>query len=163
MIEARQALESALKISAQQLDWNTIANILVEPGELRYVVHLTPFGPVDKPTVEGLVVEIEADSGSAAAVKVTPVPNPMMNLAPSLQKTKIISGPHAYQAALNAIKGYEHYDKLGRLEIRLDNDHYKVTFPDPSARTDGGRAADFTYQVWIDVITMKVIKILAGS
>lgn len=162
MIEARQALESALKISAQQLDRNTIANILVEPSELRYIVHLTPFGPVDKPTVEGVVVEIEADSGAAAAVKATPAPNPIMNLTQDLRKTKIFSGLHAYQAALNAIKGYEHYDKLGRLEIRLDTDHYKVTFPDPGARA-GERSADYTYQVWIDVKTMKVIKILASS
>lgn len=163
MIESRQALDSAIKEISQRIDLDTIADIIVEPGETHYSVHLVPFIPLDEEVVESLVVEIHNESGMVSTVKMLPAPNPTINIAEDIRNTNISSGLQAYQVALNAIKGYEHYDKFGRLKINLDKDRYIVTFPDPNARADGGRTADYTYQVWIDVKTLQVSKILAAS
>lgn len=163
MIEAKTALSSTLKEIQQKLNPNSIVNIIVEPHDTYYSVHLIPLSPIDKRSSESLIVTVDAESGAVTNTKITSSSNPRFTLKKELQQNNIISGIEAYRIALTAIKGFEHYDKFGRLEIHLDGDHYKVTFPDPSARDGDGRAADFTYQVWIDIKTKAVIKILTSS
>lgn len=163
MNTARQALEAALKVSANQLQQRPIINIVVEPGSKAYTVRLTLQAPVSQPMSECLTVQVDADTGAPTPASSAQCANPILDLQAEWQHGPVLDGRHAYQAALQAIKGYEHYDAHGRLEIRLIQDHYEVTFPDPAARLQGGHTADYTYQVWLNARTGAVLKILAAS
>ena len=163
MYTARQALEAALNASAAQLDRQTLINIVVEPGTDQYRVVLTLLAPSTQTTAPALVVQVDADTGQPSAPGTTQRPNPLLDLDAELRHSPFLNGLQAYQAALLAIKGYEHYDAYGRLEIRLTKDRYEVTFPDPAARLTGGHTADYTYLVWLNARTGAVLKILAAS
>jgi len=162
MIDAKHALELALQFASGEIDTNKITDIIVESADSRYTVTLVGLITVDKSFVDALKIDINADNGKVLNREKVNIDNPMQKIAKNLRQKKIISGVEAYKEAINAIKGYEHYDKFGRLEIRLDIDHYKITFPEVDTK-DGGRTADFTYQVWIDFLSKKVVKILAPS
>ncbi|WP_418315620.1 hypothetical protein [Piscinibacter sakaiensis] len=163
MQNARQALEAALRASADRLNQRPIINIVVEPAKDHYTVHLSLLAAVSQAESECLQVKVDAETGAAAPPASTPCPNPMLSLQEDWRNSPFIDGLRAYQAGLQAIKGYEHYDPYGRLAIQLKNDHYEVTFPDPAARLQGGHTADYTYQVWLNARTGAVIKILAAS
>lgn len=73
------------------------------------------------------------------------------------------SARRAYDLALAAIRGFEDYDKQGRLTVQLRKNIYYVTFPLPPDEHRGSRAPDFAMQVWLDARTGAVIKKLVAS
>ena len=75
----------------------------------------------------------------------------------------LIDGAKAYQVALDAIAGYEHYDKQGRFTVQLQGEDYVITFPLISEGGDSARGADYAYQVSVDGRTGAVGSILAAS
>jgi hypothetical protein len=163
MIEAKTALELALDAAAPRVDRRRVANILVDPGETSYVVHLAMIAPAGEIMTDEFVIDVDGNSGVASNLRAVSSQNPVRDLAEDLREAMIISGVEAHQAALAAIKGYEHYDRFGRLEVRLHSDHYRVTFPDPASRSSDARGADYSYQVWVAATTGEVTRILAAS
>lgn len=72
-------------------------------------------------------------------------------------------GKRAYDIAINALKGFEHHDKTGKLTIELKKGIYYVTFPLIKSADTGSRSADYAFQICIDAQSGKVLKILGSS
>ncbi len=163
MIDAQQALELAVHATAQRLQKNAVVNIVVEPKTTHYQVALKPISSYDVVSVDTVIVKVDRDNGFIMAIDEFSSPNPRRELIRQLRNEPIMTGLEAYETVLNLIEGYENYDKFGRLEVKLEKDHFKVTLPHASAGIDVGRTSDYAYQIWIDVKTKEVIKILTSS
>ena len=163
MIETKQALELALDATSQRLQKNMVVNIIVEPKTKHYLVTLIPISSYDVISVDTVIVKVDRDSGFIITTDEFSGPNPRRELVKRLRDKRIITGLQAYEIALNLIKGYENYDQFGRLEVKLDKDHFKITLPHTSARNGVGRTSDYAYQIWIDANTKEVIKVLTSS
>ncbi len=163
MIETIQALKIAFKHVGGEIEPSGISDIIVDPVDANYVVNLVELASKDKPLVNSFEIIVNAGNGEVLNKETKLVDNPIHKVAHENRDKIIISGIDAYNRAINVIKGYEHYDKFGRLEIYLDANHYKVTFADVSAKIPGVRRPDYAYQIWINLLTKEVMKTLVGS
>ena len=162
MTEAARALLTAHDALDRRFPGRRFGNIVVEPTGDSYQVTLVDLPGVDpgKQTVGSGVVTVDRRSGEVTATKdvaVAVVPYQTLDLP-----GPAISGRQAFDAALAAIKGYETYDKHGKLTVELVDRTYRVTFPLPAAQKQP-RGADYAFQVWIDATDGRVIKILTAS
>ena len=74
----------------------------------------------------------------------------------------VITRERALAIAHDAIKGYEHYDKSGKIEVELKEGTYCVTFPHGIPDKPGRFAPDYAMQVVIDANSGEVVKALIG-
>jgi hypothetical protein len=97
-----------------------------------------------------------------ACCKTKPLPERDMSVRP-LTGDNIISGGRALEIAHSTIKGYEHYDKTGKIVVELKGDRYYLTFPHGIAKVPGRLMPDYAMQVCIDAKSGKVLEIKAVS
>jgi hypothetical protein len=161
MTDAAQALTTAHDTVGKQFATRRFGNIVVEPATDRYQVSFIELPrPGQDRKLSRSVVSIERRSGRVVDVTDLPLPADPYQALDIPDAT--ITGKQAFDAAVAAIKGYETYDKEGRLTVELVAENYQVTFPLPAGQRQP-RGADYAFQVWINSQTAKVTKILAAS
>lgn len=138
-----------------------IGNIVVRATAHEYVVKMYALPISGSVIMKQNCYEVKVDklSGKITSIQRSEEALPYQT---NIISEKVISGKQAFEAALDAIKGFENYNKFGKLSIELVDSVYQVTFP-LSDVPQSGRGADYAYQVWIDSITNQVVKILVAS
>jgi hypothetical protein len=76
---------------------------------------------------------------------------------------KFLSAKRAFDLAVAANKGFQTFDKNGRLTVLLHKDIYCVTFPVIPPRQPGSEGADFAVQVSISARSGEVLERLIGG
>jgi hypothetical protein len=169
IIETKEALNRAYQHALEQLKCGKIGNITAEPaGE----VYLVEFRELPRPSSSDdfkagrCIIKIHSESGAVVeSRRVEMEKSPYADLT-TQRAEEILDGMKAYEASLAALKGYETYDKCGKLTIELrgpNGANYAVTFPLKPEEMEDPRAADYAYQVIIDAETGAVTKILMAS
>ena len=163
MIETGLAIMIAYQAVSQQGHYvkggyNIFAEPLADHIEVRFV-DSSPSGQTEK-LLPGFAVQIDAAGKITSLQAGTFKASPYASMADS---NKAISGINAYEAALAALKGHENYGKKGKLSVELAGDVYRVTFPLPEQLKPGQRGPDYAYQIWVDALTGKIVKILIAS
>jgi hypothetical protein len=168
MITSNHALEIAYCAIKDHLCYDKPGDIEVELKEDKYQVTISCILPdkADEKWKNHVVqVFVEAESQNVLTVQDAGA-EPLDDEGPDEEKWKDFMSPkRAHEIALNAIKGFENYDKRGKLLIKLEEDKtkYYVTFPLILSPASGSRRADYAIQVRIDPISGNVLKKLVAS
>jgi hypothetical protein len=160
MTTASDALVTAYEAVVKENPRRRIGNITVDPTVENFEVVL-----IDLPEASGSNVGGSSVTVSRRAATITAVKRITVALSPygggEINATTI-SGRQAFDSALTALKGYENYDKEGRLTVEFAGQVYKVTFPLPPSQKVS-RGPDYAYQVWVDVVSGQVVKVLVAG
>jgi hypothetical protein len=161
MTQSTAALVTAHDALMARFPGRKVGNIVVEPAPETFRVSLVDLPVEGGPAAAGtVIVLVDRKSGEVREVAESRLPS--MPDVSGRVPLATISGRQAFDSALVAIKGHETYDKEGKLTVELVAGAYQVTFPLAAANKQP-RGADYAFQVWLDPLTAKVIKILVAS
>jgi hypothetical protein len=139
-----------------------VGNIAAIPEPGCYRVELISLPETARTTMNLATTTVIVDSNTGKILSARSSPTKQSPYSKLETAARSISGVKALEAALLAIRGYEHYDKMGKLTIELKGDHFHVTFPAQS-RSNSVRGPDYAYLIWVNAKTAKVEKILVPS
>jgi hypothetical protein len=163
MLTSPQALEiaySAIKGSAER---EKPGDIVVEFIQSKYRVRF--FFVVSSERLLDHLLEVSVDPESRLAGKVEDkgrVAGLQQRSAEGGWET-FLSGKRAFDLSVEALKGFDNYDKQGKLSIELRKSTYYVTFPVPHNEQPQPLAAAYAVQIWVDARSGKVLKVLVAS
>jgi hypothetical protein len=148
----------ALAMAMQHMGAEPIGNAFVVASDGVYLVSLVPVRHLGAALDGSIEITVDRDTGKATAPRAatdsrSPARSPN---APSIPIRA------AYEAAIDATQGFEHYDKQAGFSIVLRADHYEITLP-PVNIGPASRGVDYAYQIWVDARTSRVEKILVSS
>jgi hypothetical protein len=160
-ISSHKALQIAYAAIADRPYSTRAGDIVVEQKHGQFGVTFV-FLSDETRDVRGLDVAV-SDAGLVLAVSDISSLEKWQTEPVSLLFRSFISAKKAYDIALAALKGFEEYDKRGRLTVDLHGGVYFVTFPLLHTPMQGSRAADYAVQVQLDARTGEVLKTLVAS
>lgn len=160
MTTASDALVTAYEAAVKENPRRRIGNITVDPAGENFEVVLIDLPEPGGSNVSGSSLTVSRGAGTITAVKRITVALSPYGAGDINAST--ISGRQAFDSALTAVKGYETYDKEGRLTVEFAGQVYRVTFPLPPSQKVS-RGPDYAFQVWVDVVSGQVVRVLVPS
>lgn len=157
MVDQVTALKTAHSHIKSKYDCGRIGDMTVEPKDGFFQARLVELPGQDPGRT--YVVDVNAASGDVGKSSVGDTE--AAHYDGSVEVT--IDGPAACDAALKAIAGYEHYDKMGRFSVLPGAGSYVVTFPIIASGGRDERGADYAYQITVDAHSGLVGQILTAS
>jgi len=159
---SQQALEAAYAAILDRPFSSQPGDIRVDPKNGDFEVTFLFLVGADSPLAHILKIRASASGKVSILSEEGPLDIPR-GAPPGEGWHTYISARRAYHLALEAIKGFENYDKSGRLTIELARGVYRVTFPLPRRSDAGPLSADYAIQIQLDAVSGKVLKKLVAS
>jgi hypothetical protein len=163
MLTSPQALEVGYSALKNQPDHDKPGDIVVELRGTAYRVRFFFVVSGDRKLDHLIEVLVDAQSGMALKTEDKGRVAGLEGRSADKGWEKFLSSKQAYDLAVGAMKGFEGYDKQGRLTTELRKDIYYVTFPVRPPKQPGSEGADYAMQVLIDARSGKVLELLIAS
>jgi hypothetical protein len=144
----------------RQYPGRKIGNITVRPVLHYYIVKMYDLPKLEEEEKKYNGIEVKIDRTVGKIIDLQNINEPSQ-YSTSYVPDSIIMGRKAFQVALDTLKGFENFDKEGKIIVELVGEIYKITFPLLAEQKDS-RGADFFCQVSVNAITAEVVEILAG-
>jgi len=160
-VMSSEALIIAYDAVSERYPDRKMGNIIIKPLARFYAVMLYDLPKIEVEMIKenGVEVKVDRHSGKVIEMREFAEPSPY-NV--QYVRDDLISGKKAFVAGITALKGFENFNKEGKITVELVGDVYQVTFPSQQEE-DAMLGVDYAFQVWVNSVTSEIVKILVPS